>query len=90
MEEMHDAAHVLAHATPRSLVILDELGRGTATHDGVALAAAVLQHLVCTTQALTLFVTHYPEVRFGCARSIVLELSSIFAELCGICILQLV
>lgn len=46
----------------RSLVIMDELGRGTATHDGVAIATATLQHLVDTTQCLTLFVTHYPEV----------------------------
>jgi DNA mismatch repair protein MSH3 len=46
----------------RSLVIMDELGRGTATHDGVAIASATLHHLVHTTQCLTLFVTHYPEV----------------------------
>jgi DNA mismatch repair protein MSH3 len=46
----------------RSLVIMDELGRGTATHDGVAIASATLRHLVDVTQCLTLFVTHYPEV----------------------------
>ncbi len=61
-EEMSDAAHLMARATCRSLVILDELGRGTATHDGVAVASAVLHHLVHTTRCLTLFVTHYPEL----------------------------
>lgn len=40
----------------------DELGRGTATHDGVAIATATLQHLVDVKRCLTLFVTHYPEV----------------------------
>jgi DNA mismatch repair protein MSH3 len=53
---------VLASATRRSLVIMDELGRGTATHDGVAIASATLQFLVQCVQCLTLFVTHYPEV----------------------------
>lgn len=48
--------------TCRSLVIIDELGRGTATHDGVAIACATLSHLVCHTECLSLFVTHYPEV----------------------------
>lgn len=43
-------------------MIIDELGRGTATHDGVAIACATLSHLVCHTQCLSLFVTHYPEV----------------------------
>lgn len=43
-------------------VILDELGRGTSTHDGVAIACATLEHLVHTTRCCTLFVTHYPEV----------------------------
>lgn len=43
-------------------MIIDELGRGTATHDGVAIATATLQHLVTVKHCLTLFVTHYPEV----------------------------
>jgi DNA mismatch repair protein MSH3 len=41
---------------------MDELGRGTATHDGVAIASATLQYLVESLQCLTLFVTHYPEL----------------------------
>lgn len=48
---------------------MDELGRGTATHDGVAIACATLSHLVCHTQCLSLFVTHYPEVAALASRS---------------------
>ncbi|EFJ51303.1 hypothetical protein VOLCADRAFT_33452, partial [Volvox carteri f. nagariensis] len=61
-EEMSDTAALLAAATPRSLVVLDELGRGTATHDGVAVAEAVLHHLLSVTSCLVLFVTHYPQL----------------------------
>ena len=53
---------MLATATPRSLVIIDELGRGTATHDGLAIALASLQALLEDNRCLTLFVTHYPQV----------------------------
>ncbi len=63
MQELSETSEILAHATPRSLVIIDELGRGTATHDGLAIAHATLQHLVTTTRCLTLFVTHYPKAR---------------------------
>lgn len=59
MVEVSETAHILRAATPRSLVILDELGRGTSTHDGAAIAQAVLQHVVDETRCLTLFVTHY-------------------------------
>lgn len=59
MVELSETADLLKLATPRSLVVLDELGRGTSTHDGVAIASAVLDHLVRTTQCLTLFITHY-------------------------------
>lgn len=52
---------MLAAATPRSLVIIDELGRGTATHDGLAIALATLQALIEDNRCLTLFVTHYPQ-----------------------------
>ena len=43
---------------------MDELGRGTSTHDGLAIAHATLQHLLTATRALTLFVTHYPKARW--------------------------
>ncbi|KAH6898309.1 muts domain V-domain-containing protein [Thelonectria olida] len=59
MVEVSETARILRSATPRSLVILDELGRGTSTHDGAAIAQAVLQHLVTETRCLTLFITHY-------------------------------
>ncbi|KAI1239626.1 hypothetical protein IHE44_0011046 [Lamprotornis superbus] len=62
MEELTDTAEILRKATPRSLVILDELGRGTSTHDGIAIAYATLEHFIRDVQALTLFVTHYPSV----------------------------
>ncbi|KAI2636112.1 muts domain V-domain-containing protein [Xylaria nigripes] len=59
MVEVSETARILRSATPRSLVILDELGRGTSTYDGAAIAQAVLQHVVEDTQCLTLFITHY-------------------------------
>ncbi|ODA82959.1 hypothetical protein RJ55_01468 [Drechmeria coniospora] len=59
MVEVSETADILRSATPRSLVILDELGRGTSTHDGAAIAQAVLQHVVTETRCLTLFITHY-------------------------------
>ncbi|CAL8467013.1 g6549 [Coccomyxa elongata] len=62
LEELSETSSILARATPRSLVIIDELGRGTATHDGLAIAHASLQHLITSTRCLTLFVTHYPKV----------------------------
>jgi DNA mismatch repair protein MSH3 len=58
--ELAETAAILRRATRRSLVILDELGRGTSTHDGVAIAAATLQWLARRTRCITLFVTHYP------------------------------
>lgn len=59
MVELSETADILKQATPRSLVILDELGRGTSTHDGVAIAQAVLDHMVRNIRSLTLFITHY-------------------------------
>ncbi|PSN60621.1 DNA mismatch repair protein MSH3 [Corynespora cassiicola Philippines] len=59
MVELNETAAILKQATPRSLVILDELGRGTSTFDGVAIAEAVLDHVVRDVKALTLFITHY-------------------------------
>uniref|UniRef100_A0A061R6K3 DNA mismatch repair protein MSH3 n=3 Tax=Tetraselmis sp. GSL018 TaxID=582737 RepID=A0A061R6K3_9CHLO len=60
--ELTETSRILAKASPRSLVIIDELGRGTSTHDGVAIASATLEHILHTQHCLTLFVTHYPEL----------------------------
>nr|XP_060490086.1 DNA mismatch repair protein Msh3 [Panthera onca] len=62
MEELTDTAEIIRQATSQSLVILDELGRGTSTHDGIAIAYATLEHFIKDVKSLTLFVTHYPPV----------------------------
>ncbi|XP_078531437.1 DNA mismatch repair protein Msh3 isoform X2 [Lissotriton helveticus] len=62
MEELSETAEIIKKATSRSLVILDELGRGTSTHDGIAIAYATLEHFIKHVASLTLFVTHYPPV----------------------------
>jgi DNA mismatch repair protein MutS len=62
MVEMRETAAILAHATRRSLVILDEVGRGTSTFDGVSIAWAVAEHLHDQIGARTLFATHYHEL----------------------------
>lgn len=59
MVELSETSDILKQATPRSLIILDELGRGTSTHDGVAIAQAVLHYVVTKLKSLTLFITHY-------------------------------
>ena len=59
MVELQEAADILVRATSRSLIIMDELGRGTSTHDGTAIAYATLKSLVQDIRAFTLFVTHY-------------------------------
>lgn len=59
MVELSETSDILKQATSRSLIILDELGRGTSTHDGVAIAQAVLDHVVRQTKCMTLFITHY-------------------------------
>ena len=59
MVELSETSDLLKLATHRSLVILDELGRGTSTHDGVAIAQAVLDYMVRDSKAFTLFITHY-------------------------------
>ncbi len=59
MVELSETSDILKRATPRSLIILDELGRGTSTHDGVAIAQAVLDYIVREKRSLTLFITHY-------------------------------
>ena len=60
--EMSEVAAILNLATPRSLVLLDEVGRGTATFDGLSIAWAVVEHLQARTRARTLFATHYHEL----------------------------
>ncbi|MCA1591960.1 MAG: hypothetical protein LC754_04770 [Acidobacteria bacterium] len=64
MTEMVETAHILHHATPRSLILLDELGRGTSTYDGLAVARAVLEYIHNHPQlrSKTLFATHYHEL----------------------------
>ena len=62
MLEMTETAHILRHATSRSLIILDEVGRGTGTADGLAIARAVIEYLVRRVRAKTIFTTHYHEV----------------------------
>ncbi|CAO2593009.1 DNA mismatch repair protein Msh3, partial [Lemmus lemmus] len=62
MEELTDTAEIIRKATPQSLVILDELGRGTSTHDGIAIAYATLEYFIRDVRSLTLFVTHYPPI----------------------------
>ena len=62
MVEMNETANILNHATARSLVLLDEIGRGTATFDGLSIAWAVAEHLATQIRARTIFATHYHEL----------------------------
>ncbi|MDT5158094.1 MAG: mismatch repair protein MutS [Acidobacteriota bacterium] len=77
MTEMVETAHILHHATPRSLVLLDELGRGTSTYDGLAVARAVLEyiHNHPRLRSKTLFATHYHELT---------ELAEMLPRLCNL------
>lgn len=62
MVEMMEANQALSHATPNSLILFDELGRGTATYDGMALAQAIIEYIHRNVRAKTLFSTHYHEL----------------------------
>lgn len=64
MVEMVETAYILHHATEKSLIVMDEIGRGTSTYDGISIAWAVAEHLVtCSKPPKTLFATHYHELQ---------------------------
>lgn len=62
MVEMAETAEILRHASDKSLIILDEIGRGTSTYDGLSIAWSLVEHFVKRLKALTLFATHYHEL----------------------------
>ena len=62
MMEMKEVSYILQHATSRSLLILDEIGRGTSTFDGMSIARAVIEYCLKHIHAMTLFATHYHEL----------------------------
>lgn len=82
MLEMSETAHILSNATARSLVLIDEIGRGTSAAEGVALAAAIAKHLIQKNRAWVLFATHYHEIiRSPLLANSALQLAKTEAEL---------
>lgn len=78
MVEMAETAEILRHATDKSLIILDEVGRGTSTYDGLSIAWGLVEHFIEKTRALTLFATHYHELieladKFSAAKNLTVE-----------------
>jgi DNA mismatch repair protein MutS len=80
MVEMREASHILSRATSRSLVLIDELGRGTATTDGLSLAEAILEDLIVRVEARTFFATHFHELTGLAARHPVVRNISVGSE----------
>lgn len=74
MVELTETCEILKAATPRSLIVLDELGRGTSTNDGLAVAQAVLQYILENIKASTIFITHFPQLS---------EMANVSAESCA-------
>jgi DNA mismatch repair protein MSH3 len=62
MVELTETCEILKASTSRSLIVLDELGRGTSTNDGLAIAHAVLQYIIKRVGAATIFITHFPQL----------------------------
>lgn len=62
MVELTETCEIIKAATPRSLIVLDELGRGTSTKDGLAIAFAVLEYVLKRCNCATLFITHFPQL----------------------------
>lgn len=80
MMEMNEVAHILKHATPESLVVLDEVGRGTGTLDGLSVAWAVSDYIVGHIKAKTLFATHYLELTQMAAQNAAVQNLSLVVE----------
>lgn len=69
MVELSETSTILKTATSRSLIVFDELGRGTSTYDGLAIASAVLDHVVRNIDPLCIFISHFPALGKGIADS---------------------
>lgn len=89
MVEMEEVGHILNHADSKSLIIADEVGRGTSTHDGYAVAAAALKHIATINKSLTIFSTHYSHLgqeviatgeKGTCSRASLYEMSAVVDE----------